>query len=271
MTLRRGWIRAGTVLALGFAFFAIFGPLLAPMSPSSIDLRHEYELPSLAHLLGTADNGVDILSALLHGARLAGIVALGSVGLSLLIGAPLGALAGHRGGTTDRIVMGLADVVQSFPSIVLHVAVVALIARPSVIVVVLALAANGWVGHARLARAQALSVGQREFITAARALGASEARVVLRHLLPNLAGPLVVSATGALGAAVLAESTLSFLGLGPGLATSWGALLDQGASVILRFPHVALVSGGALAVTVLALNLAGDELRDALDPRTRRR
>jgi peptide/nickel transport system permease protein len=260
---------AGSFLALAFFAVALVGPWIAPHPPAAIDLRHAFELPSVAHWLGTADNGVDILSVLLYGARLAGVVALGSVGLSLAVGALLGALAGTRGGWIERVVMSAADLVQSFPSIVLHVAVVALIARPSVIVVVLALAANGWAPHARLARAQALSVRERDFVLAARALGASETRVVLRHVLPNLAGTLVVSATSALGAAVLAESTLSFLGLGPGLATSWGALLDQGASVILRFPHVALLSGGALATTVLALNLAGDELRDRLDPRTK--
>ena len=267
--MKRVAANLGSILTIAFLALAVIGPWIAPRSPSAIDLRHAFELPSSAHWLGTADNGVDIVSILLYGARLAGVVALGSVGLSLAIGAPLGALAGTRGGWTDRIVMSLADLVQSFPAIVLHVAVVALIARPSVIVVILALAANGWAPQARLARAQALSVRERDFILAARALGASETRVVMRHVLPNLAGPLVVSATSALGAAVLAESTLSFLGLGPGLSTSWGALLDQGASVILRFPHVALVSGGALALTVLAFNLAGDELRDRLDPRTR--
>lgn len=267
--MKRALAHAGSILTLVFFAVALVGPWIAPRSPSAIDLRHAFELPSAAHWLGTADNGIDIASVLLYGARLAAMVALGSVGLSLTVGALLGALAGTRGGWADRLVMSAADLVQSFPSIVLHVAVVALIARPSVFVVILALAANGWAPHARLARAQALSVRERDFIHAARALGASESRIVLRHVMPNLAGPLVVSATGALGAAVLAESTLSFLGLGPGLATSWGALLDQGASVILRFPHVALVSGSALALTVLALNLAGDELRDRLDPRTR--
>lgn len=268
--MKRALDRMGSSMALAFFALALVGPWLAPRAPTAIDLRHAFELPSSAHWLGTGDNGVDIASVLLHGARLAGLVALGSVGLGVLVGAPLGTLAGTRGGWVDRAVMSLADLVQSFPSIVLHVAVVALIARPSVVVVILALAANGWAPHARLARAQALSIRERDFVLAARALGASESRVVLRHVLPNLAGPLVVSATSALGAAVLAESTLSFLGLGPGLATSWGALLDQGASVILRFPHVALVSGGALALTVLALNLAGDELRDRLDPKARR-
>ncbi len=267
--MKRALAHLGSLGALVFFAIALVGPSLAPRSPSAIDLRHAFELPSSAHWLGTADNGVDILSVLLHGARLAGLVALGSVGISLVVGALLGAAAGTWGGWADRVVMGLADLVQSFPSIVLHVAVVAMIARPSVMVLILALVVNGWAPHARLARTQALSVRERDFVTAARALGASELRVVLAHVLPNLRGPLIVSATSALGAAVLAESTLSFLGLGPGLATSWGALLDQGASVILRFPHVALLSGSALAATVLALNLAGDELRDRFDPRTR--
>lgn len=265
--MRRAGI--GVWLVIGFALAAVFGPLLAPADPLAIDLAHELEPPSSAHLLGTADNGVDVLSLLLHGARLSGTIALFAVGLSVLIGAPLGALAGLRRGWIDQIVTGAADLVQCFPSIMLHVAILALVARPGVTHLVIALVANGWVVHARIARAQALSLAERDFVTAARAIGASELRVLVRHVLPNLAGPLVVQATSALGGAVLAESTLSFLGLGPGVSVSWGALLDQGAAVILRFPHVALVAGSAIALTVLGFNLAGDWLRDRLDPKTR--
>jgi ABC-type dipeptide/oligopeptide/nickel transport system permease subunit len=135
---------------------------------------------------------------------------------------------------------------------------------------ILALSANGWVLFARIARAQTMLLRESEFVGAARLLGASEAHILLRHIAPNAFGPLCIQATAALGAAVLAEATLSFLGLGPGAGASWGALLDQGSAVLLRFPHVALTAGAAISLTVLGFNLAGDYLRDRLDPRTAR-
>jgi peptide/nickel transport system permease protein len=258
----------GVASVLAFLVLTAIGPVIAPYSPAHIDLAHEFELPSSRHWLGTTDNGVDVLSALLYGARLSGVVALATVGASLLIGGALGAYAGYRGGRVDMWVTGLCDLVQAFPSIVLNVAVLALTAEPGMLHLVLALIAHGWVLFARVARANALVLRQAEFVQAARALGLSEFRVLARHVVPNLAGPLVVQATAALGGAVLAESTLSFLGLGPGTSTSWGALLDQGSAVLLRFPHVALIAGGTIAITVYAANRAGDYLRDRLDPRT---
>jgi peptide/nickel transport system permease protein len=258
----------GVVICGVFLLLALIGPWCAPYSPLAIDLAHEYELPSLRHWLGTTDNGVDILSVLLHGARLAAVVAVPVVSISLLIGGLLGAVAGYRGGRLDAVIRGLCDLVQAFPSIVLNIAVLALVARPGLTHLVLALIANGWVLFARLARAQAGLLREMEFVRAARALGASETRVLLRHVAPNLAGPLVVQATAAIGSTVLAESTLSFLGLGPGLSASWGALLDQGSAVLLRFPHVALLAGATIALTVYGTNRAGDFLRDRLDPRS---
>jgi len=259
----------GVCVVLVFCALGLLGPALAPYAPAAIDLRAEYALPTALHWLGTADNGVDVLSVLLHGARLAGEVALGSVGLSVLVGTALGALAGYRGGRTDYVVSGFADVVQAFPGIVLNVAILALVARPGVLHVVLALSASGWVLFARIARAQAMLLRETEFVAAARLLGASQAHILLRHVAPNMLGPIVVQGTAALGGAVLAESTLSFLGLGPGAAASWGALLDQGSAVLLRFPHVALIAGSTIAITVLGFNLAGDYARDRLDPRSR--
>jgi peptide/nickel transport system permease protein len=259
----------GVCVVLVFCALGLLGPLLAPYAPTAIDLRAEYALPTALHWLGTADNGVDVLSVLLHGARLAGEVALWSVGLSVLVGTALGALAGYRGGRTDYVVSGFADVVQAFPGIVLNVAILALVARPGVLHVVLALSASGWVLFARIARTQALLLRETEFVAAARLLGASQAHILLRHVAPNMLGPIVVQGTAALGGAVLAESTLSFLGLGPGASASWGALLDQGSAVLLRFPHVALIAGSTIAVTVLGFNLAGDYARDRLDPRSR--
>jgi peptide/nickel transport system permease protein len=265
-------VRAPSVWACGLFFvLALVGPWLARVPPEHIDLAHAYELFSSAHWLGTADNGVDLLSALLHGARLAAQIALSVVGLSLLVGTLLGALAGLRGGFFEAVIMGFADLLQAFPAVLLNIALLALVAHPGVAHVVFSLSINGWVLYARLSRAEVLSLREREFVLAARALGASEARVLFSHLVPNLVGPLVVQATAGMGGAILMESTLSFLGLGPARAVSWGALLDQGSSVLLRFPHVALISGGAMAGTVLAFNLAGDRVRDALDPRMRSR
>jgi peptide/nickel transport system permease protein len=263
----RGTEVFGVAVVAGFFVLALIGPWLAPYSPLAIDLAHEFELPSLQHWLGTTDNGVDILSVLLHGARLSGVVAMGTVSASLLIGAALGTFAGYRGGRVDHVVTGLCDLVQAFPSIVLNVAVLALTAEPGLLQLLVALIVHGWVLFARVARANALVLREAEFVLAARALGISEWGVLSRHVLPNLGGPLVVQATAALGTAVLAESTLSFLGLGPGAAASWGALLDQGSAVLLRFPHVALIAGGTIALNVYGANRAGDFLRDHLDPR----
>jgi len=258
------------VLGIGlFLLVALIGPLLAPQAPNVIELHAQFQLPSARHWLGTADNGVDVLSVLLYGARVAAIVALGSVSLSFIFGCALGALAGYRGGRTDHLVTGFADVVQAFPGVLLNIAILALVAKPGLLHVVLALSASGWVLFARIARAQTLLLRESELVAAARLLGGSELHILWRHVAPNAMGPLVVQASAALGGAVLAESTLSFLGLGPSTTASWGSLLDQGSAVLLRFPHVALFAGGCIALTVLAFNLAGDGLRDLLDPRLR--
>lgn len=254
-----------------FLLVASVGPWLVSTSPEAIDLAHAFELPSGAHWLGTADNGVDLASALVHGARLAAIISLSVVTLSLTIGGALGALAGMRGGKLETAVMALCDLLQAFPAVLLNIALLSVVARPSVEHVVMSLSVSGWVLYARLARAEVLSLREREFVVAARALGATETRVLFRHLIPNLFGPLLVQATTGFGGVILMEATLSFLGLGPARAVSWGALLDQGSSVLLRFPHVALMSGFAIACVVLGFNLAGDVVREALDPRLRGR
>ena len=259
----------GLIIVVAFFVLGAVGPLVAPYDPLAIDLLHEYEPPSGAHWLGNGDNGIDILSALLHGARLAAIVGLVVIAVSVTLGTALGTFAGYYGKLPDHLITGLADLVQAFPAIVLNIAVLALVARPGLVHLIVALAVNGWVLYARLARAETLLLREREFVEAARALGVPAGQVMRRHVVPNLLGPLVIQATTGLGVVILAESTLSFLGLGPGKAVSWGALLDQGTSVLLRFPHVALFSGGAIAITVLGFNLTGDWLRDRLDPRHR--
>ncbi len=254
-----------------FFAVALLGPVLVGVAPDALDLAHAYALPGASHWLGTTDNGVDLLSALVHGARLAAQISVSVVAVSCVAGGLLGAAAGLFGGRLDACIAGLADLLQAFPAVLLNIAVLSLVARPGVGHVVLSLSITGWVLYARLARAEALSLREREFVQAARALGLSEWRVLLRHVVPNLVSPLVVQATAGFGGAILMESTLSFLGLGPARATSWGALLDQGSAVLLRFPHVALLVGAAMAATVLAFNLAGDVMRDVLDPRLRGR
>jgi peptide/nickel transport system permease protein len=269
--LRRLLAAPSAWVCLLFLAIAALGPPLVSTPPDAIDLPHAYELPSSHHLLGTADNGIDLLSALVHGARLAAVISLSVVTLSLVIGGSLGALAGMRGGVVESCVMALCDLLQAFPAVLLNIALLSVVARPSVEHVVLSLSVSGWVLYARLARAEVLSLREREFVAAARALGASESRVLFAHLVPNLFAPLLVQATTNFGGVILMEATLSFLGLGPARAVSWGALLDQGSSVLLRFPHVALLSGFAIAAVVLGFNLAGDVLREVLDPRLRGR
>ncbi len=261
-------MRFATALVVLFVLLAFVGPWLAPHDPTQIDLSAQFQTPSGDHWLGTADNGIDLASAMLHGARLAGVIALFVVGFSALFGTIIGAAAGYFGGAIDRAFVSLADVVQAFPGIVLYVAILALVDTPGVTHVIVALCVPSWVLYARIARAEALSLREAEFVQAAVVLGAKPGRVLGRHVLPNLVGPIVIQATSGVGGVILAESTLSFLGLGPSGGISWGALLDQGSAVLLRFPHVALIAGSAIALTVLGFNLAGDALRDRLDPRT---
>jgi peptide/nickel transport system permease protein len=257
----------GVPMVFLFVSTALVGPSLAPYPIRSIDLAHELAPPSAAHPLGTGENGLDVLSVILHGARLAALVSVATVATSLTVGALLGGAAAYVGGRVGALVARVTDAAQSFPSLVVNMAVLALVARPGVAHMVLALTVTGWVGYARVARAEVLRLREREFVMAARALGASPMRVFFRHVLPNAAGPLVVQATFGLGAAVLAEASLSFLGLGPGATASWGALLDQGTAHLLRAPRLAMTAGTAIAVTVLGFNLTGDWLRDRLDPK----
>ena len=266
MTSRRLLGRAGAVLSCAFAIAAIAGPVVAPYADGALDVDAELRAPSRAHPLGTGENGVDLLAAILHGARRAGIIALWVVGGGLVAGTAIGASAGYFGGLWDAAIVAAVDLVLAFPSILLAMAFVALVGRPGTMHLVVALGLSSWVPYARLARAQTLTLREREFVVAARALGASDARILLRHIVPNLAGPLVVQATFAAGATVLAESSLSFLGLGGNGGASWGALLDQGAGYLLTTPRAAAVPGLAIALTVFGFNLFGDVLRERLDP-----
>jgi peptide/nickel transport system permease protein len=259
------WLGAGMLLA--FLLAATLGPWLAPFSPEIGDLDARNLGPNLRHWLGTDDNGVDVVSELLFGARMAlqisGVVVL----VSAVIGVAVGTIAGYFRGWVDEVLMRVIDILLAFPGILLNLAIVAVVKRPDVGIVIFALCINGWVGYARVARGQVLSLREREYVTAARAVGAGPLRVMALHVIPNLLSPLLVQMTFAFGGVIAVESTLSFLGLGPPVNYSWGALLDQGRSILTRTQRMVLVPGIAIAWVILASNLLGDGLRDRLDPR----
>jgi peptide/nickel transport system permease protein len=257
----------GLVMVATFVVAGVAGPWLAPYDPTALDLAGRFQPASAAHWLGTDQSGADALSQLLWGARRALEVSVIVVAISATVGVTLGALAGYLGGWIDDLVMRLVDVLIAFPGILLNLAIVATVARPGLGVMIGALCANGWVGYARVARGQGLGLRGRDFVTAAVALGASRGRVLLRHVIPNLMGPVIVQVTFGLAAVILVEAALSFLGLGPQLDYTWGAMLSQGTTFLWKpgFVGYALAPGLAITWVVLGANLLGDGLRDRLD------
>jgi peptide/nickel transport system permease protein len=270
MTRHRALWAGGVMVALVLAV-ALFAPLLAPYDPDdprrSVVLASQLAAPSSAHPFGNDENGGDVLSRVVYGARVAVRVGVATVAISLFIGLALGCLAGYAGGAIDGALMRATEVVMAFPGILLAIAIIAATRRPSEAAVILALVSTGWASYARLARGQVLSLKERDYVTAARALGASPFFIVRRHIIPNLIQPLVIQASFSVAGSILAEASLSFLGLGPEGSHSWGVLLDQGTQWFVLAPHLAVFPGLAIAFVVLAFNLLGDGLRDYLDPR----
>jgi len=263
------WI--GLVMLSVFVLAGILGPWIAPYDPTLIDLDHRFEAPSAAHWLGTDRNGIDALSQLLWGARSALLVSASVVAICSVVGVVVGTAAGYFRGWVDEVVMRIVEILMAFPGILMNIAIVAVVAHPGLTVLIAALIVNGWVGYARVARGQALSLRERDYIAAARAIGASHTRIIFRHIIPNLLAPVIVQMTFGVGGIILIEASLSFLGLGPGVDYTWGAMLDQGTSFLWRdnFTHYALIPGLAITWVVLGANLLGDGLRDRLDPRQR--
>ncbi|MBE7462844.1 MAG: ABC transporter permease [Planctomycetes bacterium] len=223
------------------------------------------------HWLGTDDNGRDTLSRIVYGARVSLLVGILATLVSLVLGVAVGLVAGFHGGWLDAALMRVTDTVYAFPSVLLAVAITAVFDRPSLWVVFLALGLVGWTGIARLVRSQVLTVKTLDYITAARAMGAGSARILVRHVLPNCLGPIVVAGTLALGGNILGEAGLSFLGLGVQEPyPSWGGMLANARQNYQYYWWLAVFPGAAIVITVLAFNLFGDGLRDALDPRARR-
>ncbi len=262
------WV--GAVLIGLFLLVALLGPFLVSGSPTAQDLDHLLEGSSRRHFLGTDENGCDLLTQLCYGARLAALVSLSVVGLCLSIGVILGTAAGYLGGMVDEVLMRIIDILLAFPGILLNIAIVAVAKNAGVGILIFALAVNGWVGYARVARGQVLQIREREFVLAARALGAGPMRIIFHHILPNILSPVIVQATFGFAGVILVEASLSFLGLGPPVPYTWGSLLSQGTTYFWRTQHLVVLPGLCIAAVVLGCNLLGDGLRDHLDPRRAR-
>jgi peptide/nickel transport system permease protein len=261
---------AGAVMVAVFVIFAFFAPWIAPHDPRVIDLPSRLRPPSAAHWFGTDELGRDILSRVIYGGRISMLVGSSVVGGSLLLGLIIGSVAGYYGGFADKFFsVILMNAFLSFPGILLAIAFVAFLG-PGIINLILALCIGGWVGYARLVRAQVLAVKEKEFVEAARALGGSDWRIVTRHILPNIIQPVIVQAAIGMAGAVLAEATMSFLGLGvPPPTASWGSMLNDGRAHLFDAPHLVLFPAAAVMLAVLSFNFIGDALRDYMDPRSR--
>jgi peptide/nickel transport system permease protein len=261
---------AGALLLIIFFIAGIAAPWLAPYNPATIDLEHRLQGPDVAHLAGTDELGRDTLSRLLWGARLSLAVSVTVVATSLALGLVIGGIAGYLGGWIDTALTTFAmNTFMALPGILLAIAFAAFLGR-GFTNLVLALAIGGWAGYARLVRAQVMSVRDREYVDAARALGAGGLRIFFRHILPNIVQPILVQGAIGMAGVILAEATLSFLGLGvPPPAPSWGGMLNDARLHLFDSPHLVLFPAIAVAGAVLGFNFLGDALRDQLDPRTR--
>jgi peptide/nickel transport system permease protein len=268
--LRNPLAAIGAVSIVVFVIFALFAPWLAPQDPASIHLATRLQGPSQMHWFGTDELGRDIFSRIIYGARISMLVGSCVVGASLGLGLIIGSIAGYYGGGIDRFVnVILMNAFLSFPGILLAIAFVAF-RGPGIFNLVLALSLGGWVGYARLVRGQVLAAREREFVEAARALGASDLRIIVHHILPNIIQPVIVQAAIGMAGAILAEATMSFLGLGvPPPTASWGTMLNDGRAHLFDAPHLVIFPALAVMLAVLSFNFIGDALRDYLDPRSR--
>jgi len=267
----------GLFVLSSFAFMAIAAPILAPHDPQLIILKNRLRPPVWTeegipgHLLGTDSLGRDILSRVMYGARISMLVALSAVGISGTVGVVLGTIAGYYRGAADDVLMRFADIQLAFPSIVLYIAVMALVGS-GLKNIILVLGFSGWVTYGRVVRGQVMSCREQEFVLAARAVGVRDVRIMARHIFPNTVAPLLIIATTAIAGVIISEASLSFLGLGvPPDVASWGSMLAEGREYIRSAWWLAMFPGLAIMLTVLGINTFGDWLRDYLDPRLKSR
>lgn len=263
------WIYIGGILLALLVACAIFAPKLAPHNPNRQNLANDLRVFSTEHPLGTDKLGRDVLSRTIFGSRISLLVGVSTVGISISIGLFLGSISGYFGGWLDQLLMRAVDILLAFPGILLAIAFTALLG-PGLDHVVIALCLIGWTSYARLVRGEILSLRGQEYVQAAHALGCSPSRVIIVHLLPNLLPPLLIQATFGLAAAITAEGSLSFLGLGVEPPTaSWGSMLNEGRQFLLVAPHLTTYPGLAIMLTVLSLNLLGDALQNRLQSANR--
>jgi len=258
----------GTLIVLLFILTAAMAPLLAPYHPvNDGSLVERLQAPSVSHLLGTDSQGRDILSRIIYGARVSVQVGVISVGIALVIGTLMGMVAGFYGGWVDNVMMRLVDIMLAFPGVLLAIAITAVLG-PELKNAMIAVGVVNIPAFARIVRSTVLSVKAMEYVEAARAIGATDVRIIFRHVLPNSMAPLIVQTTLNIGTAILDAAALSFLGLGAQPPTpEWGAMLSDGRSYLQKAPWVMFFPGMAIMLVVLGFNLLGDGLRDALDPR----
>lgn len=261
----------GFGLILCIAIIAIAAPWISPFDPHKISLEEELCTPNQTHILGCDSNGADILSVIFYGARVSLEVGIIVTLISVFIGLVLGSIGGFFGGWIDTTIMRLLDVVFAFPGIILAIALASMLG-PSKYNLILCLVATNWAGYTRIVRGEVLALKNLEFIEAARALGLSTQRIFIYHLWPNLVTPVAITATFGIAGTVLAEASLSFLGIGvPPGTPSWGGLLSFGKDVLIEAPHVAAFPGLAIMITVFGFHLLGEGLRLKLDPKARAR
>jgi len=257
----------GLGIVAGLILVGLLANVLAPYDPYSIDLQNRLQPPSRAHLFGTDDFGRDILSRTLYGARISLEVGILSRSVALSLGILLGVLAGYFGGKLDMTIMRLTDVMFAFPALLFLIGITAALG-PGLTTLFLAIGLVGWAPMARLMRAQVLATKENDYITAARAIGLNTGRIVGRHLFPNCLAPVIISFSMGMAAAIMAEASLSFIGLGAQPPTpSWGSMISLGREYLRTAPWVTVYPGIAIGLTVLGFNLLGDGLRDALDPK----
>ncbi|MGB3329371.1 MAG: ABC transporter permease [Thermomicrobiales bacterium] len=259
----------GAFFLLVLVICAVAAPLLAPYNPDAVNPRLRGHGPSAAHWLGNDDIGRDILSRLIFGARVALIVGIGATLIAVTIGVTIGATAGYFGGKVDFWLSRIIDTLMAFPLLALLMTL-STVFGPSLRNVVIVIGCTVWASYARVVRAEVLSLRETDYVLAARSVGATSPSIIARHIVPNAIGPVIIIASLSVGGIIILESALSFLGLGIQRPTaSWGTMLSDGREFIRNYPHIAIAPGLAIAFTVLAFNLVGDGLRDAIDPRDR--
>lgn len=254
---------------IGFiTLVALFAPYLAPFDPTEMVLQNRFQFPSLIHLMGTDQNGIDIFSQIVYGARVSILIALSVVLVSLFIGLIVGSFAGYCGGWVDTLIMRIIDMIYAFPGFLLILTIAAVMQSSSVYHLIFILCLTGWASYARLIRGEILHLKKKDYVLCADALGAGHLRKLVLYIWPNLVGPVMIQASFGMAVTIITESSLSFLGLGvPPSTPTWGSLLSSGRNFLLEAPYMSLFPGLALLVVVLGFNLLGDGLRDLLDPK----